>query len=196
MSYSYSNQKLPKWWLPTSFAFSAIDSEGLLLTVIVDVCFLQVVICCVTERFCKSEMCQRELTLADNLRKPIIPVLFEFLDWPPAGQLALIFTKLLYIDMSQTPGAFPDNKLQELYHKVRGHVKRWCQWIARFSPVPPNTPAESSTDIQGFLKKRYRFVIWLDVDSRNSCDYHAIHKSGIFKVEPRPPLMNEWMPLC
>lgn len=84
----------------------------------------KVVVCCVTERYCKSEMCQREVTLADNLKKPIIPLLFEFLDWPPAGQLALIFTKLLYIDMSQTPGAFPDNKLQELYHKVRGHVER------------------------------------------------------------------------
>jgi len=82
----------------------------------------KVVICCVTKRYCKSEMCQREMTLADNLRKPIIPVLFEFLDWPPAGQLSLIFTKLLYIDMSQKPGMFPDDKLQELFRKVRGHV--------------------------------------------------------------------------
>lgn len=69
-------------------------------------------------------MCQREVTLADNLRKPIIPVLFEFLDWPPAGQLALIFTKLLYIDMSLKPGTFPDDKLQELFYKVRSHVER------------------------------------------------------------------------
>ena len=68
-------------------------------------------------------MCQREVTLADNLRKPIIPLLFEFIDWPPAGQLALIFTKLLYIDMSLTPGNFPDNKLQELFLKVRGYVE-------------------------------------------------------------------------
>lgn len=82
------------------------------------------VICCVTDRYCKSEMCSREVTLADNLRKPIIPVLFEFIDWPPAGQLALIFTKLLYVDMSQNPGTFPQNKLQELFLKVRGHVDR------------------------------------------------------------------------
>lgn len=84
----------------------------------------KVVICCVTKRYCKSEMCQREVTLADNLRKPIIPVLFEFLDWPPAGQLALIFTKLLYIDMSLKPGTFPDDKLHELFYKVRSHVER------------------------------------------------------------------------
>jgi len=85
----------------------------------------KVVICCVTQRYCKSEMCQREVTLADALRKPIIPLLFEFLDWPPAGQLALIFAKLLYIDMSQGPTSyFPEDKLNELCLKVKGHIER------------------------------------------------------------------------
>ena len=75
-----------------------------------------------------SEMCQREVTLADTLRKPIIPVLFEFIDWPPPGQLALIFAKLLYIDMSQLPSdSFPEDKLQELFQKVKGHVERWIE---------------------------------------------------------------------
>ena len=69
-------------------------------------------------------MCQREVTLADTLKKPIIPLLFEFIDWPPAGQLALIFTKLLYIDMSQTRGHFAEDKLQELFRKVRGHIEQ------------------------------------------------------------------------
>ena len=85
----------------------------------------QVVICCVTQRYCKSEMCQREVTLADALRKPIIPLLFEFLDWPPAGQLALIFAKLLYIDMSQRPASnFPEDKLKGLCLKVKSHIER------------------------------------------------------------------------
>lgn len=70
-------------------------------------------------------MCQREMTLADTLRKPVIPLLFEFIDWPPAGQLALIFAKLLYIDMSQRPeGNFPDDKMKELILKIKGHVER------------------------------------------------------------------------
>ena len=77
-----------------------------------------------------SEMCQREVTLADTLRKPIIPVLFEFIDWPPPGQLALIFAKLLYIDMSQLPSdSFPEDKLQELFQKVKGHVERWIELV-------------------------------------------------------------------
>lgn len=84
----------------------------------------KVVLCCVTERYCKSEMCQREVTLADSLRKPIIPVLLEFIKWPPSGQLALIFTKLLYIDMSVDPGTFPEGKLQELFLKIKGHVEQ------------------------------------------------------------------------
>ena len=70
-------------------------------------------------------MCQREMTLADTLRKPIIPLLFEFIDWPPAGQLALIFAKLLYIDMSQrSESNFPDDKMKELILKIKGHVER------------------------------------------------------------------------
>ena len=50
------------------------------------------------------------------------------IDWPPPGQLALIFAKLLYIDMSQLPSdSFPEDKLQELFQKVKGHVERWIE---------------------------------------------------------------------
>ena len=68
-------------------------------------------------------MCQQETTLAYRLKKPIIPVLLELVKWPPPGELALIFAKLLYIDMSLNPGTFPAEKLQELFQKVRGHVE-------------------------------------------------------------------------
>jgi len=70
-------------------------------------------------------MCQREVTLADMRKKTIIPLLFESIDWPPAGQLALIFTELLYIDMSQGLASnFPENKLEELYRKLEDDIQR------------------------------------------------------------------------
>ena len=110
--------------MPVSFAALYVGRHITSMTIFVIVSF-QVVICCVTQRYCKSEMCQREVTLADALRKPIIPLLFEFLAWPPAGQLALIFAKLLYIDMSQGPASnFPEDKLKELCLKVKGHIER------------------------------------------------------------------------
>ena len=80
-------------------------------------------ISCVTDKYCKSENCQREMTLADSLRKPIIPLLFEEIAWPPAGQLSLIFTKLLYIDMTEGPDNIPQNKFDELVQKIKKYVE-------------------------------------------------------------------------
>ena len=70
-------------------------------------------------------MCENEVTLANSLGKPIIPLLFGPVKWPPKGQLGPIFASLLYIRMSGTlesAGNFPENKLQELFQKVRQHV--------------------------------------------------------------------------
>lgn len=64
------------------------------------------------------------MTLAKNLGKPIIPVLFESMQWPPQGQLRLIFTSLLYIKMYETPGNFPEEKLEQLLNKVGEHIRR------------------------------------------------------------------------
>ena len=83
----------------------------------------KVMICCVTKKYiCLSEICQREVTLADALRKPIIPLLLEELDWPPEGQLALIFAKLLYINM--VPGLEPlrSSRFNEILQKTQWHV--------------------------------------------------------------------------
>ena len=46
-----------------------------------------------------SNMCQRELILADMLKKPIIPVMFEMTPWPPLGAASLILSQLTYIDL-------------------------------------------------------------------------------------------------
>lgn len=84
---------------------------------------LQVFVCCVTKRYCQSDACQREATLACNLKKPIIPLLFEDMSWPPEGQLALIFTTLIYIKMSVEHGEFPDAQFQEMMRKVGEFVQ-------------------------------------------------------------------------
>ena len=85
---------------------------------------LQVILSCVTEKYCRSENCQRELTLADCLKKPIIPLLFDNkTGWPPPGQMSLIFAKLLYIDMTGTPGVIPKTKFEELLREVKQRIK-------------------------------------------------------------------------
>jgi hypothetical protein len=57
------------------------------------------VIACVTPKYVVSHHCNRELSLADLVRKPIIPVMVEDVVWPPPGAMALIFSQYVYINM-------------------------------------------------------------------------------------------------
>lgn len=50
-------------------------------------------------RYIVSHLCSRELNLADVLRKPIVPVVYEKVPWPPPGGMALILSQLVYVDM-------------------------------------------------------------------------------------------------
>lgn len=59
----------------------------------------QVVLSCVSPKYVVSHHCNRELSLADLLAKPIIPVMFDPVPWPPPGGMSLIFSQLVYIDM-------------------------------------------------------------------------------------------------
>ncbi|KAL9953658.1 hypothetical protein ACROYT_G041109 [Oculina patagonica] len=77
----------------------------------------KVFVCCVTEKYCQSETCQNEATLAHSLKKPIIPLLFDDISWPPEGQLSMIFAKLLYIKMTGK-----DAEFQQLMTKVKGFI--------------------------------------------------------------------------
>ena len=38
------------------------------------------------------------MSLADAIKKPIIPLLLEKVTWPPEGPMGMILTQLLYID--------------------------------------------------------------------------------------------------
>lgn len=42
-----------------------------------------VVLCCITPKYMQSDNCIKDLTLAENLHKPIIPVMLRFCPWPP-----------------------------------------------------------------------------------------------------------------
>ncbi|XP_060072233.1 uncharacterized protein LOC132552106 [Ylistrum balloti] len=58
----------------------------------------KIVLSCVTTKYALSANCRREVSLADFLKKPMIPLLLEKIDWPPAGPMSLIFTQLLFIN--------------------------------------------------------------------------------------------------
>lgn len=62
-----------------------------------------VVLCCVTQKYICSENCSNDLSLADSLSKPIIPLMFQWMSWPPEGvaiKARKILAPLHYIDLS------------------------------------------------------------------------------------------------
>lgn len=68
---------------------------------------------CLTPRYVASPMCNREVTLADVLHKPILPLIIEFTPWPPPGAMALIMSSIVYIDLC---GKWPDFTITEGDH--------------------------------------------------------------------------------
>ena len=61
----------------------------------------RVVVSCVTNKYSLSPNCRREVSLADALKKPLVPLLLESMQWPPAGPMSMAFTQLLYIDFTK-----------------------------------------------------------------------------------------------
>ena len=45
---------------------------------------------------------RREVSLADALKKPLIPLLLERVTWPPEGPMGPILTQLLYVNFAQS----------------------------------------------------------------------------------------------
>ncbi|XP_050400000.1 uncharacterized protein LOC126817241 [Patella vulgata] len=57
----------------------------------------KVIISCTTEKYAKSPNCNREVNLAVNLKKSIIPLKFDSCPWPPPGSMGPIFSEYLFI---------------------------------------------------------------------------------------------------
>ena len=61
------------------------------------------VLACVTPEYPLSINCRREMSLANALKKPIVPFyLEETSTWPPPGPMSLIFADKPYIDFRQS----------------------------------------------------------------------------------------------
>lgn len=73
--------------------------DGTLFIVVLVFIIFQVCIACITPKYVVSHHCNRELNLADTLTKPIIPVMYGRVMWPPPGGMSLILSPLVYIDM-------------------------------------------------------------------------------------------------
>ena len=85
----------------------------------------KVMLSSVTTKYALSANCRREVSLADALKKPIIPLLMEKIDWPPSGPMSMVLTQLLYVNFSKDGTvqlSWEGKYFDELLHKIRNHI--------------------------------------------------------------------------
>ncbi|XP_060592918.1 uncharacterized protein LOC132747532 [Ruditapes philippinarum] len=120
----------------------------------------KVVVSCVTPKYALSANCRREISLADALKKPIIPLLLEAMKWPPDGPMSMVFTELLFINVhrdQQIQEKWTGPKVDELMGKLKiyipdneqihpgGNDKNDNNKPTKLEPEKPNTVTTSSS---------------------------------------------------
>ena len=115
------------------------------------------VIACITPKFVVSHFCNREMALADLLRKPIVPIMLAPTPWPPPGGMGLIFSQLVYVDYFGVGGhggmgknADRDQRNNEIVALVARHVDPSSYFLMNIDRITDNENAK-----RGKLKKSF-----------------------------------------
>ncbi|XP_070174801.1 uncharacterized protein [Littorina saxatilis] len=84
----------------------------------------RVVLACVTTKYAKSANCRREVSLADALQKPLVPLLLEGMAWPPPGPMSPVLTGLLYVDCTRDnmEDSWAGPKFDQLITVINQHI--------------------------------------------------------------------------
>ncbi|WAR23948.1 NEUR-like protein [Mya arenaria] len=130
------------------------------------------VISCVSPKYIVSHHCSRELSLADLLRKPIIPIMMEQTIWPPPGGMALIFSQLVYINMKGVGGHGGTGIHADKKDKYREIIQR----ISQHATPDLTHSSETESDIQS---KKSQFIDGEYVsDYSEHADRYSLGSSG------------------
>ncbi|CAH1256996.1 Hypp2294 [Branchiostoma lanceolatum] len=107
----------------------------------------KVVVSCVTPKYTLSANCRREVSLADALRKPIVPLLLQDTSWPPEGPMSMAFTELLYIDCrdERTQNDWEGAKYEDLLQQVSVHSTP-ASYSGRSGPQTPDGSLDARED--------------------------------------------------
>ena len=99
----------------------------------------KVVVSCATQIYSLPPNCRREVSRADAIKKPIIPLLLEDTTWPPGGPMSMVFTQLLYIKFDESSqDKWTGPKFDELMMKLMDHLPVCEKPAAESAPkIPP-----------------------------------------------------------
>ncbi|XP_077991406.1 uncharacterized protein LOC144445654 [Glandiceps talaboti] len=98
-----------------------IKAETLELTIQRNMKSSAVVLCCITPRYIQSDNCIKDLTLAEHLGKPIVPILLRFVAWPPdtaQPSIKKMLARTVQIDLSN------DKLFKQNFHQVLERIRK------------------------------------------------------------------------
>ncbi|XP_046350461.2 uncharacterized protein LOC124131312 [Haliotis rufescens] len=112
----------------------------------------KIILSCITTKYALSANCRREVSLADALKKPIVPLLLEKITWPPSGPMSMVFTQLLYINFSKDESVqekWSGKEFDEMVDKINNHMPALTEGGTRKSEAeksktPPSGNGTSS----------------------------------------------------
>ncbi|XP_033108907.1 uncharacterized protein LOC117110328 isoform X2 [Anneissia japonica] len=159
----------------------------------------KVVLCMTTEKYSKSENCNKEVNLANLLNKPIIPILIEQTAWPPEGPMSMLFAQLLYIqfftkeEYVRGEKFWPDSKFSELlgqvsYYaapdptKITDEYKSWVPSVEAPSQEIKRAAGEETANVE---KKVEDSQAPVDTDADVFISYQWDHQPQIKKLYQR-----------
>lgn len=153
----------------------------------------KVVLACISPRFIVSHYCQRELNLADLLRKPIVPVLIRSVPWPPPGSMALLLAQLVYIDLEGIGGhggCGVHADLEEKYREIVQRISRHALPSHIRSPPPSEEDQDLDIPHSKVLIQEYRRP------SRRTNSYNADEFRNSSEVGNRRTVEQVHIPRC
>ena len=94
----------------------------------------KIVICCITEAYCKSHVCNQEISFADNLAKPLIILMIQNLDIRKihefkinghdyTSNIGFLITRLLRKNYYNNQSNWPDDNLNDLKENILKIIK-------------------------------------------------------------------------
>lgn len=107
----------------------------------------QVLICCITPKYLASDVCIKDINLADALRIPIIPILLKSCTWPPENvqfQIRRILVSLKYIDISND--ALLKRNLPKVISAIHSSASKYTKQFLKQSNNTTNNFTDNFTN--------------------------------------------------
>ncbi|ELU07727.1 hypothetical protein CAPTEDRAFT_199536 [Capitella teleta] len=82
-----------------------------------------VTVSCVTPKYAMSANCRKEVTLAEALKKPIIPLMLDTIAWPPEGPMSMVLAPLAFIDCREEVSTWNGHGFQTLLKQISKQMK-------------------------------------------------------------------------